>query len=261
MSSERPTTENATPKAGGASAGRTGPAPSGSQIRQEIEKQREKREVEHEKAALVQRLDYAKAGIQALARESYAEAMKSFLVYLALAERAKNVAPGKLHPSQFDVKTEAVELVLITGIYWDLARTYDRMRGKENQRQMKAFLGQFVVFARGASYQALCTETLRKYLAAEKAIHRGDFRAAYKQLGKSTCFIASSLLDLADLETLPKLRHFRDESLARHAPGRAFIRCYERSSPVMAGLLDRAPSFVRRGAARVVDSLAAILVR
>ena len=84
----------------------------------------------------------------------------------------------------------ATELVLITGIYWDLARTYDRMRGKENQRQMKEFLGQFVVFARGASYQALCTETLRKYLAAEKAIHRGDFRAAYKQLGKSTCFIA-----------------------------------------------------------------------
>jgi hypothetical protein len=228
-------------------------AATSSRVREKIEKQLEQQELERQREALVQRLDIAKLGIQALTRESFGEATKSFLVYLAMLERAKKVNPGRLHPSQFDSKKEMVELVLVTGIYWDLARTYDRMRGKEQVREMQTYLNQFVVFAKDSSYKPLCAETLRKYLAAEKAVHRGDFKAAYKRLGGTTCFIASALLDVSDLETLPRLRAFRDERLAGHPAGRALIRAYERNSPLIAGWLERAPHGVRVATARVLD--------
>ncbi len=228
-------------------------AATSSRVREKIEKQLAQQELERQREALIQRLDIAKLGIQALTRESFGEATKSFLVYLALLERAKKVNPGRLHPSQFDPKKEMVELVLVTGIYWDLARTYDRIRGKEQVREMQAYLNQFVVFSKDSSYKALCAETLRKYLAAEKALHRGDFKAAYKRLGGTTCFIASALLDVSDVETLPRLRAFRDERLAAHPAGRAFIRAYERFSPPIASWLERAPGGLRKAAARLID--------
>jgi hypothetical protein len=234
-------------------------AATSARTREKIEKQIAQKELEHQQEALVRRLDIAKLGIRALTRESFGEATKSFLVYLAMLEKAKKVEGGRLHPSQFDPKKEMVELVLVTGIYWDLARTYDRMRGKAHVKEMQVSLNQFVVFAKDASYKALCAETLRKYLAAEKALHRGDFKAAYKRLGGTTCFIASSLLDVADLETLPRLRAFRDERLARTAAGRAFIRRYELHSPRMATLLEHAPAWVRIAAARVLDLIAVLV--
>jgi hypothetical protein len=234
-------------------------AATSSRARKKIEKELAQKELEWQREALVKRLDIAKLGIQALARESFGDATKSFLVYLAMLEKAKKVERGRLHPSQFDPKKEAVELVLVTGIYWDLARTHDRMRGKEHVKKMQAYLNQFVLFAKDASYKVLCAETLRKYLAAEKALHRVDFKAAYKRLGGTSCFIASSLLDVADIQTLPRLRTFRDERLARTAAGRAFIRRYERYSPPVARVLERAPGWIRVAAARALDVIAAVI--
>jgi len=228
-------------------------AATSSRVREKIEKQLEQQERERQREALIQRLDVAKLGIQALTRESFGEATKSFVLYLGMLERAKKVKPGRLHPSQFDPKKEMVELVLVTGIYWDLARTFDRMRGKEQVREMQAYLNQFVVFSKDSTYKALCAETMRKYLAAERALHRGDFKAAYKRLGGTSCFIASALLDVSDLETLPRLRAFRDERLAPNPAGRALILAYERFSPSIAAWLERAPHGLRLAAARLID--------
>lgn len=234
-------------------------AATSSRVREKIEKDLERQRLEREQEALAERMGVAKLGIQALARESFGDATKSFLVYLAMLERAKKVQPGGLNPSVFDPKKEMVELVLVTGIYWDLARTYDRMRGKQHAREMQTYLNQFVVFSKDASYKALCAETLRKYLAAEKAIHRGDFRAAYKRLGGTTCFIASALLDVTDLETLPRLRVFRDQHLTRYRAGRVFVRNYERISPSVARVLERSPRLIRVLAAWIIDLAAAVV--
>jgi hypothetical protein len=234
-------------------------AATSSRVREKIEREQQRRELERQQQALIERLDVAKNGIQALMKESFGDSTKSFVTYLRLLEKAKKVKPGGLHPSQFDSKKEMVEMVLVTGIFWDLARTLDRTRNRKHIREMQSYLNQFVLFAKDAPFKALCAETLRKFLAAEKPFHRGDFRAAYKKLGGTSCFIASSLLDVADLETLPRLRAFRDDRLVHTRLGRRFVARYEAWSPAVAAVLDRSPEFFRRLCARALDAVSRLV--
>ncbi|MBU6376077.1 MAG: hypothetical protein KGQ59_08785 [Bdellovibrionales bacterium] len=236
-------------------------AASSARVREKIEKDIARQELERQREALVQRLDIAKSGIKALAKESYGEATQSFVTYLALLERAKKVERGRLHPGLFDSKKEMVELVLLTGIYWDLARTYDRMKGKQHAQMRQQYLNQFVVFAKDAPFKPLCAETLRKFLAAEKPLHRSEFKAAYKRIGGTTCFIASALLDVSNVETLPRLRRFRDTVLIRSSSGRRFILFYERNSPAIARKLENGPLILRFIVATLIDFTAWIVGR
>lgn len=227
-----------------------------SRMRAKIERELAQKEAERKRENLRKRLEVVRGGVDSLTAESYGEATKSFLTYLRLLEMSKGVPPKGLHPSKFDAKRELPELVLVTGIYWDLARTFDRLKSNKRQREHAHYLEQFVVFARNAQFKPLCAETLRKYLAADKAVHRADFKAAYKQLGGNTCFIASSLLDVADPETLPRLTRFRDDRLVLTGPGRWFIRKYEWMAPVVSRWLDRAPPGLRQAVAKIVDQIA-----
>jgi hypothetical protein len=236
-------------------------AATSARVREKIEKQQAEQELLRNRQLLAQRLDIAKLGIQSLTRESFGDSTKAFLVYLGLLEKAKNVGPGRLHPGLFDAQKDLLELILVTGIYWDLARTYDRVRGKQHFKEIQAYLNQFVVFAQGAPFKGLCSETLRKYLAADKAIHRGEFKAAYKRLGGDTCFIASALVDVSDLDTLPRLRRFRDHHLLRSTIGRRFVLWYERYSPRVVMILERCPMVIRRGVALLLDTFAWVVSR
>ncbi|NDD92652.1 hypothetical protein EBZ37_11255 [bacterium] len=231
-------------------------AASSARVREKIEKEMARQELERQHEALVQRLDIAKSGIKALAKDSFGEATQSFVTYLALLERAKKVEQGRLHPGLFDPKKEMVELVLLTGIYWDLARTYDRMKGKRHAQARHQYLNQFVVFAKDAPYKALCAETLRKFLAAEKPIHRSEFKAAYKRMGGTSCFIASSLLDVSHIETLPRLRGYRDTVLVNSEIGRRFVFFYEKHSPPIARALENCPRVFRWTIAKAIDAIA-----
>ena len=224
-----------------------------SRMRAKIEREMAQQEAERKRENLRKRLDVARMGVDSLVKESFGEATKSFLTYLRLLEMAKKVEPKRLHPSLFDPKQELPELVLVTGIYWDLARTFDRMKSNKRQNEHVHYLEQFVAFAKTASYKPLCAETIRKYLAADKAVHRSDFKNAYKQLGGNTCFIVSSLLDLTDVDTLPELSRFRDQTLLQHPWGRWVVRKYEASAPWVAGRLDVSPVWVRKMAAATVN--------
>jgi hypothetical protein len=241
------------PAAPAASEVRTGMS---SRMRAKIEREMAQQEAERKRENLRKRLDVARMGVDSLVKEAFGEATKSFLTYLRLLELSKRVEPKRLHPSLFDTKQELPELVLLTGIYWDLARTFDRMKSNKRQKEHLHYLEQFVVFAKSASFKPLCAETLRKYLAADKAVHRSDFKAAYKQLGGNTCFIVSSLLDLTDPEVLPILSRFRDETLQSHSWGRWAVRHYEASAPGVARVLDGSPGWVRSIVAQAIDLLA-----
>jgi hypothetical protein len=229
-----------------------------SRMRAKIEREMAQAEAERLRENLRKRLEVARMGVDSLVKESFGEATKSFLTYIRLLEISKKVEPRRLHPSLFDAKKDLPELVLLTGIYWDLARTFDRMKSSRGKRDHVHYLDQFVMFSKSASYKPLCAETLRKYLAADKPLHRSDFKAAYKQLGGNTCFIASSLLDLTDPDAVRLLCRFRDEQLMRHRVGRWLVCRYEEHAPRVARMLDVAPPAIRRLAAWLVDGLARV---
>ncbi len=75
----------------------------------------------------------------------------------------------------------------------------------------------------------------------------------FKEPGKK-CFVATGVYGDADAPEVLTLRRFRDRALRPTAPGRAFIRAYERFSPPAAGAISRRPR-ARRAVRRMLDAM------
>src|SRR4051812_13959708 len=95
-----------------------------SQVRRKIEKTIELAEEERKRKLQSQRLEFARAGIAAFKNRKLGDAAKSFQSYLKVLEDLKGVPEGGLSPSNFDIKKEQQELLMISGIYWDLVKLF-----------------------------------------------------------------------------------------------------------------------------------------
>lgn len=229
--------------------------------RRNAELQMEYNEKMHRLAMLRRRIELAQAGVRAFETKKFPEAVKNFHSYLRILEDWKSVPEGKLTPSHFEVKADVAELLLISGVYWDLTKLYDRTKSVDKQREFKHYLEKYIMFSRGMPFQHVCLETMRKYINNDKPIHKAEFKNAYKLLGgTSLCFVATSLMDVCEPDTMPRLRQFRDERLYSSPWGRAFIRWYYRNGPKLAAAVDRAPQGVRRGMGRGLDWFSRLLV-
>jgi hypothetical protein len=205
------------------------------------------------------RLEIAMTGVKANEQHKYIEAVKHYHAYLKVLEEVKGIPEGGLVPSHFNIQQEMGELVLLSGVYWDLAKIYDRTKSDGKYLEFKGYLDKFLLFARGMPHERVCKEMLRKYLRRDKPEHSREFREAYRALSRDKCFVATALVDVIDDETLPRLRGFRDQTLVRSIPGRAFIAAYYATGPWAARLTARAPLKLRRLLGRVLDRLASRL--
>jgi stalled ribosome alternative rescue factor ArfA len=203
-----------------------------------------------------QRLELARKGVRAFQEGRLAESMKSFYMYIRILEDAKGVPEYGLTPSLFEIPKDLPELLIISGVYWDMAKILDRMGSEAKQREFHLALEKYIVFTKGLPHQHIAAETLARHIRHGRPKHRGAFLNAYRAIGKSRCFIATSLLDRIDLRTLPTLRRYRDEELLRHKRGRAFVRVYYLLAPAVAWVLERAPEVLRGIVASWVDALA-----
>lgn len=228
------------------------------QVRKKIEDARIIAEEDRKRKLLSQRLVLARTGVQAYQKNDLGTAIKSFVTYLKILEDLKGVEHGGLTPQHFDSKLDFNELVMINGVYWDLCKIYDRV--KVENKDFQQYMRKYIQFTKGMPFQSVSAETLRKYIANGKAKHAKDFKAAYKILGTSRCFVVSSLVDLVQEPTLPVLRSWRDQFLARRGWGRAFITHYYRLGPQIASLLDRAPLGIRLLVARLLDLTARLIL-
>ena len=224
-------------------------------LRDSIQASLDHAEAEHRRELFRRRLDLARQGLQSYRQKQIGEAVRQFLTYIKILENWKKVGDGQLNPACFDVKVDAPELLLISGVYWDLAKLFDRSNSPENHRDCLHYLNQFVNFSRGMPFEALSSESLRKYLRSEKPVHKAAFKAAYAKMGGTKCFVVTSLLDHVEAETLFALQDYRDEVLARTFTGRAFTRFYYTVGPFSARMLNRCPEGFRRGVARLVTFL------
>ncbi len=219
----------------------------------------ERAQRERQEEMVKRRMILAREGTLLYQGGKYQEAMDRFARYFGIVEDWKGVTSGTLHPSHFDGKKDSAELLLITGIYWDISRLYDRSKRKESEVQLKKYLDCFVLFSKGMPYQHLCSEMLRKYLTQDKPVHRGPFKDAYAALGGGKCFIASSVNEWADPATLGRLRGLRDQVLLPNRLGRVLVRIYYGLGPIAAGVMRRMPVFTQKILARQIDSLARVL--
>jgi hypothetical protein len=230
--------------------------------RRNAELQMEYNEKMHRLAMLRRRIELAQSGVRAYQARKIPEAVRAFHSYLRILEDWKSVPEGKLTPGHFDVKTDVAELLLISGVYWDLAKLYDRTQSPDKQREFKHYLEKYILFSRGMPFQHVCLETMRKYINNDKPLHKAEFKNAYKMLGgDSSCFVATSLMDVCEERTPARLRRFRDERLVASRSGRAFVRWYYRNGPRLATAADLSPEPLRRALGRALDQLARLLDR
>ncbi len=222
--------------------------------RRQMEKSAEKAEEEKRRELFRRRLDIAKNGLKSYQLHRIGEAAVAFHTYIKVLEDWKRVPDGELNPTLFHPKEEAGELLLLTGVYWDLAKMYDRT--KNRQKEFQHYLGKYVIFSKGTAYQQMSVETLRKYIAKGAALHPEAFRQAFVELGGGKCFVVTSLLDVTDEATLCIFRDFRDGYLVRHQLGRLAVDAYYRVSPKMVPWIDRLPRYGRVVLGKSLDQLA-----
>ena len=225
-------------------------------LRDSIQASADRAEQERQREMFKRRLDLAKKGIELYHNRRLAEAARAFMSYIRVLEMWKKVPEGKLTPASFDLKNEIHEILLISGVYWDLAKIFDRSKGKANENRLRHFLSQYYIFSKGMSFAPLSGETLRRFIKSDAIVHRSEFRKVYKDLTGSSCFVVTSLVDHTEDGTLEALRAFRDQRLMISPIGKVLVAIYYRVGPLLAWALDRCPNAMRRSVSQCLDWLA-----
>ncbi len=230
--------------------------PSRTILRSRIEKQLRRQQEEQRKELLKKRVEIAKEGIRLSQAGRTVESVRKYQQYILILEMWKKCGRDGLTLDLFDKTKELYEIVLLSGIYWDMAKLYDRAKREDQKQELITYLQKYVQFSKTMPFQSLSGEALRKYLGSGRCKHRLEFKSAYTTLTGERCFIATSLLDVADPMTIVRLRNFRDGSLRRSPLGRRAIFAYYRISPRLVRILDRSPEIFRRSLARTLDGFA-----
>ncbi|HRK01046.1 MAG TPA: hypothetical protein PLH57_00145 [Oligoflexia bacterium] len=209
-------------------------------VRKRIEEAYNRQMDAKRREAWMQRMVVAKRGVKYYEEGKLLESLKCFRDYITILESRYRVPPGGLHPSLFDVKKDAGELLLIAGVYWDMVKAYDHIKGHTGE--MRGALNKFLEFSIDRPHVILASETIRKYVASGSAVHVNDFKRAHEQLRSnlSKCFIATAVYGPKSDE-VAALRAFRDHFLNKNLIGRSVVGFYYAISPPLARLAVRQP--------------------
>lgn len=163
------------------------------------------------------------------------KAVQQYNLYLNSLARFFDIKEEELHPNLFDQERDITELLLISQVYWDLAKAYDRSPklGLESIR----CLNQFAKFTQGFKYQYVNAQMLKKYIRGRLPHNIKAFESAYEKVrveGKG-CYVATCLYGANDPRT-NRLRFFRDDFLLNFPAGRTFTSYYEDYSPKLVDL-------------------------
>ncbi len=227
-------------------------------LRERIQAQFDKAAEAHRQELFRHRIDLARGGVRSYTLRRVPEAVKAFHTYLRILEDWKKVPEGGLAPSQFDPKDDAAELLLISGVYWDLVKLYDRTKSPEKYSEFMGYIDKYVEFTEGQNFKPLAAETVRKYLVADKPVHKKEFKELYRRLAGSNCFVATALVDVQAVNTTPTLRLWRDHILMASPIGRLIVFIYTdlRAGVLLAEISDRLPLSMRKLLGQCLDRLA-----
>lgn len=199
------------------------------------------------------RMDLAKQGVACVQKKDYKSALYYFHSYIEVLQKSKGGA--ELTPRSFDPKADAAEMLMLTGVFWDLSKIYDKVQEKD-KRQLKYFVDKFVLFSKGTTYQKLSQEMLRKFLTNDNPNNRAVFKEAYVKLGGGKCFIATAVEEHCEPFTVVTLKRFRDEVLSKNKLGRLFTKIYYQIGPTIAIQLIRSSEINQKKVAKALAIVA-----
>jgi hypothetical protein len=197
-------------------------------VRRRIQEAFERQQEQKKRELWNKRIEIIKKGIKLSSEKKPAEALKSFREYIAILENHHRVPPGGLSPHLFS-KKEAGDILMISGIYWDMAKIYDQ---NNKIPELQQALNKYVEFSINRPHAVLSAQAIQKYISKGKAKNKEAFIAAHKVLlsNMKKCFIANAVYE-DDISKLKLLYWFRDKKLRKSKLGRIFTLKYYELSP------------------------------
>jgi hypothetical protein len=206
------------------------------------------KEEEEEKSQYViarykNRLSVLKKAQEYSSQGKIADAVKYYNEYLNALASYLEVKEEKLKPTLFNQEKELAEMLLVSQVYWDLAKAYDRSPklAKECERCLK----QFTLFTIGFKYQYLNSEMIRKFIKKKISYHPEYFERAYQEIKVQSkkCYVATYCYGETHEITF-YLRNWKKE-IQNNRYGDLFVDLYYRFSPRLVNMCEKY-SFIRK---------------
>lgn len=200
----------------------------------ENKKPESNKDEEIEKSRHIQQKYADRLTVLRLAREynqkkDVANAVKAYIKYIDALLKYFDVTEENLRPSLFEKDQNIHEIMLISQVYWDLAKAYDR--SDKLQGECTRCLNKFVQFSTGFKFQYLNSEILRKYLKKGAARNTREFEKAFKKINLSSnrCYIATYCFGETSNEV--KVLRALKTKIQKYYFGYYFIKLYYQWSP------------------------------
>lgn len=175
------------------------------------------------------RITVARYGKESLDAGDYGNALKKFMDYLHIMAEIKEVKDAyELRMNMFDNKKDLTEMLMISHIFFEMARMYDAV--PKFQPDVHKCLEQFVHFTANQPYQVVNSEMVRKYLKKSNFKNPDAFRNAYQQIHVQSkkCYIVTFCYGNEHWITRD-CREFKDW-LLEYSWGQDLVRHYYRVS-------------------------------
>lgn len=187
----------------------------------------------YKKSLWKNRLSLIKQARHYIILKNHAEAAICYEKYLRIVEYVLEKKRDQFQAELF--KDNPREVSLIVGALWALVEIYDLHPSYSTRQEQAAVkLGELVSYTNMFT-SIIKTATAKRKIARNPRAYGALLKAANVRTGN--CFVASIAFESRNDPTLILLRAFRDQVLAPHAPGKAFIRFYYRWSPALANRL------------------------
>lgn len=184
-----------------------------------------------------QRFTYTRHAREASIQGDFINAIRHYNEYLKIMADIHDVDPFTITPAIFDPKKNISEILLVSQIYWELAKIYD-MTPKLQGEFTKA-LNQFVIFTINQPFQVVNAELLRKHLRKPHIKNSIEFQAAYDKIfiESDKCYISTFCFG-SDHEITNSLREFKN-GLSKSKSGKIAIAKYYYYSKILIEVSER----------------------
>lgn len=203
------------------------------------EKKPEKKNLQALNKRFQNRFTYTRLAREAFKQCDFVTAIKNYNEYLKTMGDIHDQDPLALQPTIFDPVKDVSEMLLVSQIYWELAKIYDMT--PKLQGEFSKVLNQFVVFTINQPFQVVNAEILRKYLKKPGLTNYNEFRAAYDKIfiESDKCYIATLCFGNDAIET-QRLRMFKN-LIQENFLGLKFIKYYYSTSYKLVSFFENKP--------------------
>lgn len=177
------------------------------------------------------RITVARFGNESRGVKDFAGALRKFTDYLHVMAEVKGVQDiYAIKPQHFDSKKDVTEMLMISHIYFEMAKMYDAV--PKFHDESKRCLDQFVLFTVNQPYQVINSELVRKHLKKTLFKNHEIFRQAYVQIfvQSKKCYVVTFCMGTQHPVT-QQFRALKDVML-EYRLGQELVRIYYNFSSV-----------------------------